>query len=213
MSYFDSDTEKDDKTKNYDTDEEEDEDIDVADDVDVDYDSENSNEDLFNLDENIQSIEATEKRVREEESDEEILNEEFDVSSDEEDENYLQKFNKEVNKNYIAENHPECIVHNNHEIETLSCITRDSHGIIIDINHSTLPILTKYEKTRVLGQRAKQINHGAKAYIDIPKGVIDGYVIAEMELKAKKIPFIIQRPMPNGSKEFWKLEDLEQIDF
>jgi DNA-directed RNA polymerase subunit K/omega len=213
MSYFDSDTEKDDKNKNYDTDEEEDEDIDVADDVDVDYDSENSNEDLFNLDENIQSIEATEKRVREEESDEEILNEEFDVSSDEEDENYLQKFNKEVNKNYIAENHPECIVHNNHEIETLSCITRDSHGIIIDINHSTLPILTKYEKTRVLGQRAKQINHGAKAYIDIPKGVIDGYVIAEMELKAKKIPFIIQRPMPNGSKEFWKLEDLEQIDF
>ena len=30
-----------------------------------------------------------------------------------------------------------------------------------------------------------------------------------MELKEKKIPFIIQRPLPNGNAEYWALEDLE----
>lgn len=210
MSYFDgadSDTEKE---KKYDS-EEENESENEEEEI---FSDEDSVEDLFNLDENIQSIETKEKKPIAEDIDDEIIaNEDFDVSSDEEDENYLQKFNKEINKNYIVENHPECVVHNNHEVETLSCITRDAAGIIIDPNHSTLPILTKYEKTRVIGQRAKQINNGARPYIDIPEGVIDGYIIAEMELKAKKIPFIIQRPLPNGSKEFWKLEDLEQIDF
>jgi len=210
MSYFDgadSDTEKE---KKYDS-EEENESENEEEEI---FSDEDSVEDLFNLDENIQSIETKEKKPIAEDIDDEIIaNEDFDVSSDEEDENYLQKFNKQVNRNYIVENHPECIVHNNHEVETLSCITRDAAGIIIDPNHSTLPILTKYEKTRIIGQRAKQINHGATPYIDIPEGVIDGYIIAEMELKAKRIPFIIQRPLPNGSKEFWKLEDLEQIDF
>jgi DNA-directed RNA polymerase subunit K/omega len=65
----------------------------------------------------------------------------------------------------------------------------------------------------VIGQRAKQINQGSRPYVDVPTGVIDGYIIAEMELRQKKIPFIIQRPLPNGSKEFWKIEDLEQVDF
>ena len=207
MSYFDSDTEKD---KKYDSEEEENE----SEDENEILEDDDSVEDLFNLDENIQTIETKEKKkIADEELDDEIIGtEDFDVS-DEEDENYLQKFNKEINKNYIAENHPECVVYNNHEIETLSCITRDSAGHIIDSNHSTLPVLTKYEKTRVLGQRACQINNGALPYIQIPEGVIDGYIIATMELAAKKIPFIIQRPLPNGSKEFWKLEDLEQIDF
>ena len=125
----------------------------------------------------------------------------------------MAKFNKNINENYIEENHPECIVHNNQEIDALSSVTRDETNAIIDDNHRSLPILTKYEKTRIIGQRAKQINQGAKPYVAIPEGVIDGYIIAEIELKQKKIPFIIQRPMPNGSKEFWKVEDLEQVDF
>jgi hypothetical protein len=27
------------------------------------------------------------------------------------------------------------------------------------------------------------------------------------------LPFILVRPLPSGKKEFWKLEDLEYIDF
>lgn len=132
-----------------------------------------------------------------------------DVESDYEDE--LQKFDNDLNSNFVKKHHPECLYLNNNEIEALSEITRDDNGIIIDNNHKTLPILTKYEKTKILGQRAKQINNGDKPYVNIPEKVIDGYSIAELELKQKKIPFIIRRPLGNGTSEYWKLRDLEQI--
>ena len=132
-----------------------------------------------------------------------------DVDSDYDEE--LQKFEYDLNNDYVKKNHPECLYLNNNEIEALSQITRDDNGIIIDNNHKTLPILTKYEKTKILGQRAKQINNGDKPYVNIPENVIDGYIIAEMELKQKKIPFIIRRPLANGNSEYWKLSDLEQI--
>ena len=43
--------------------------------------------------------------------------------------------------------------------------------------------------------------------------MIDGYNIALLELEQKKIPFIIQRPMPNGGSEYWKVSDLEIIEY
>ena len=43
--------------------------------------------------------------------------------------------------------------------------------------------------------------------------IIDGYIIAEEELKQKRIPFIIRRPLPNGGSEYWKLQDLEDISY
>ena len=72
-------------------------------------------------------------------------------------------------------------------------------------------MLTKYEKTRVLGIRAKQINNGAIPMTSVPDNVMDGYLIALKELEEKKIPVIIRRPLPNGSSEYWKLKDLEII--
>ena len=45
----------------------------------------------------------------------------------------------------------------------------------------------------------------------VDDNIIDGFVIAKMELDEKKLPFIIRRPMPNGSSEYWKLSDLEII--
>jgi DNA-directed RNA polymerase I, II, and III subunit RPABC2 len=71
--------------------------------------------------------------------------------------------------------------------------------------------LTKYEKTRILGERAKQINGGAKPFIEVKPEIIDGYLIALAELEQKKIPFIIRRPLNNGGSEYWKLNDLEII--
>ena len=132
---------------------------------------------------------------------------------DDEDENYLQKFNKEIQTNYIGLFHPECIKHNYNEIKVLSIVTRDESNVIIDANHRTLPYLTKYERTRILGQRAKQINSGSKAFVNVPANIIDGYVIAEMELREKRIPFIIRRPLPNGLSEYWNINDLEIISF
>jgi len=130
---------------------------------------------------------------------------------DEEDDEYLQKFDKETRENYIQEQHPESIVHNYEEIYNLTKVVRNKDNIVIDELHKTIPMLTKYEKTRVLGIRAKQINNGAKPMTKVPDNVMDGYLIALKELEEKIIPVIIRRPLPNGSSEYWKLKDLEII--
>ena len=142
----------------------------------------------------------------------EPLNNDTD-DSDNEDDNYLQKFNSDINKNYVSEFHPECLNHNYDEISALSKVTRDEFNIIIDPLHKTIPYLTKYEKARILGQRAKQIECGAKPLVKVSENIIDSYIIAELELQQKRIPFIIRRPLPNGGSEYWNLKDLEVITF
>lgn len=134
-----------------------------------------------------------------------------DDDDDDDDENHLQKFDSEAKKNYIASFHPESLSYNNEETESMSHVTRNDAGIIIDPFHKTLPFLTKYEKTRILGIRTKQLNEGAKPYVDVNPTIIDGYIIAQLELEHKKLPFIIRRPIPNGSSELWRLQDLEII--
>jgi DNA-directed RNA polymerase I, II, and III subunit RPABC2 len=130
---------------------------------------------------------------------------------DETDENYLQKFDQEINRNYVKDYHPECMIHNYEEVKVLTEVVRDSNNIIIDPFHKTIPFLTKYEKARILGQRAKQIESGAKPFVKVPENIIDGYIIAELELRQKRIPFILRRPLPSGGCEYWNLRDLEII--
>lgn len=136
-----------------------------------------------------------------------------DDDDDDDGEQYLQKFDQTVNDNYIVNFHPESILQNYDEILSMTKVVRNQDGIIIDELHRTIPYLTKYEKARILGQRAKQINSGAYPFVKVPENVIDGYIIAEMELKQKRIPFIIRRPLPNGGSEYWKLQDLEDLSF
>jgi DNA-directed RNA polymerase subunit K/omega len=132
---------------------------------------------------------------------------------DEDGEMYLQKFDQSINENYIVNYHPESVLQNYDEILVMIKVVRDKDGIIIDDLHRTIPFLTKYEKARILGQRAKQINSGSTPFVKVPENVIDGYIIAELELKVKKIPFIIRRPLPNGGSEYWSIRDLEDISF
>ena len=136
-----------------------------------------------------------------------------DNEEDEEpDETYLQKFDTNIRKNYIDEFHPETSVHNYEEVNALVKVVRNKDNIIVDPLHRTIPILTKYERTRVLGQRAKQINNGSRPYVSVPDNVIDGYLIAELELEQKRLPFIIRRPLPgNAGCEYWKVSDLEIV--
>jgi DNA-directed RNA polymerase I, II, and III subunit RPABC2 len=133
-------------------------------------------------------------------------------SDDDDMDKKLKKFDSEVRDDYLANFHPECMMQNYDEIYNLARVVRDDRGIIVDELHKTLPLLTKYERTRVLGQRAKQINDGAMPFVKVPEGVIDGYLIALKELEEKKIPFIIRRPLPNRGSEYWHLEDLQIIN-
>lgn len=122
---------------------------------------------------------------------------------------FLQKFDKESKNHFIASKHQECLSKNLDEIKDLMNVIRDKNNIIIDELHKTIPILSKYEKTRIIGIRLKQLNNGSLPYIKVPEDMLDNLLIAEKELKEKKIPFIIQRPLPNNTFEYWKLEDLE----
>ena len=128
---------------------------------------------------------------------------------EEEDDDYLQKFDREMRDNYILEQHPESVNHNYDEIYNLAKVQRNKENIIIDDLHKTIPLLTKYEKTRILGQRAKQLNNGAKPLVKLDIPLIDGYLIALKELEEKMIPVIIRRPLPSGASEYWHLKDLE----
>jgi DNA-directed RNA polymerase I, II, and III subunit RPABC2 len=77
-----------------------------------------------------------------------------------------------------------------------------------DRRHATAPFLTLYEKTKVMSFRASQLAHGSTPFVDVPEYLTDVYEIARMELEAKRLPYILKRPLPNGSYEYWSLRDL-----
>ena len=138
----------------------------------------------------------------------------FDIDLDEDeeddDEDYLKKFDENLQKNIIQDHHPELHVQNYEEIEALCTIVKDAKGNIVDPLHRTIPFISKYEKARVLGERAKQLDAGATPFIEnLDPTIIDGYLIALKEFEEKKIPFIIQRPLPDGACEYWRLKDLD----
>jgi DNA-directed RNA polymerase subunit K/omega len=139
-----------------------------------------------------------------------------DDDDDDAEELRYRKINQDFRRNYITETHPETNSHTEDEIHALAKVVRDKMGIIIDPLHRTIPILTKYEKTRILGIRTKQLNNGAEPFISsklniTPDKIIDGYPIALKELEEKKLPFIIRRPLPGGGVEYWYLQDLEVL--
>jgi DNA-directed RNA polymerase I, II, and III subunit RPABC2 len=133
------------------------------------------------------------------------------LSDDEMEEDSFQKFDQESKQEYIESFHPEAKQLNYDEILALCTVVRDSNGNVIDELHRTNPWLTKYEYTRVLGQRTKQLNQGVAPNVEVPPNTVDNSIVAKMELDAKRIPFIIRRPMPGGGTEFWRLRDLESL--
>ena len=153
-------------------------------------------------------------------SDGEYSDSETDSDIDSDEEYNLSKIDNEKKLQYIKKTHTQELSKTYDEIRILTQIRRtktkeveDNDGSDVIINdkiHKTIPILTKYEKTRVLGLRISQLNEGAPRYIK-SSTIVDNNVIAEKELRSKKLPFIITRPLPNGEKEYWRLQDLEVL--
>ena len=175
-------------------------------------------------------------------SDDEDDNDDDDYNDDESESDSVgvtnEKITQEMRQEILTKFHPELNVVSQEEIYDMCKVIRGKDDIIIDANHKTVPILTKYEKTKILGIRAKQINNGAPPLIDIQVpsasagnrgsinrvGVVDtnetqvqklqdkhfdGYLAALEELKQKLIPVIIRRPLPDGRSEYWPLKELE----
>ena len=196
----------DDYENNGDGDEEENDDLpienDGEDDEDDDEDDDDDEEDL--------NEPYGENDIDDNEMNDDETNSEYDEEDD--DTNY-EKFDEEVRNNYVQSVHPELSFRSNDEIEALSQVKRDEKTgrIIKDEKHVTIPILSKFEFTRIIGSRISQLAQGAKPLVELKKKKHDLYLIAEQELIQKKLPFIIMRPIPNGKCEYWKLEDLEVI--
>lgn len=129
----------------------------------------------------------------------------------EEEELMVDRNKKIVHHDEVLMLHPESSAHNYDEIHKASLVTRNENNIIVDKLHTSMPILTKYEKAKILGQRTKQLNQGSEPFITWDRPTMDNSLIAEEELMQKKLPFIIQRPIPNGGFEYWHVKDLEVI--
>lgn len=75
----------------------------------------------------------------------------------------------------------------------------------------TSPMITKYERVRLLTDRTTQLALGAKPMI---RGIDEiGHfdrekMIAQLEFEARVIPLIIRRTRPDGAYEEWKLSEL-----
>ena len=138
--------------------------------------------------------------------------EDYDTDTEDEDEeDGLKRFDEEIKKQYLVDVHPECQMPSYEEVRALSKVVRDDSGRPCDPLHRTLPILSKYERARIIGIRATQLANGADPLITINKPAISELVIAEMELEANRLPFIIRRPLITGGSEYWKLADLERV--
>lgn len=200
---------------------EDDDDEDEIEDADEDIDPDADNLDQEELDEVEDKPKKQSKKPTAKKNDKTTNNMNYntDDEADDEDENdddvdidekYLQKIDSTLKNRIIEEYHPELQQHNYEEIAALSKIVRDDEGNIIDSFHKTMPFITKYEMTKVIGSRAQQIASGGKPFIPLEPNMIDSYLIALEEFKQQKIPFIIKRPLPNGKGcEYWKVKDLE----
>lgn len=78
---------------------------------------------------------------------------------------------------------------------------------IADTDRRTRNSLTKYEVTRLLGERTTQLSYGAKPMLNGVNGM-PPRVVAQLELESKMLPIKIVRILPNGKKEIWSLDEL-----
>lgn len=138
-----------------------------------------------------------------------IEDEDDDDSLSESYEEQIQKLDKSYKEDILEKYHKEEFHINHDEMLKLSQLKKDDKGFIKDLLHKTTPILSKYEYTNIIGIRAKQLSDGAPPLIELSEEIIDNYIIADIELRQKVLPFIIKRPLGHGGCEYWKVSDLE----
>jgi len=96
------------------------------------------------------------------------------------------------------------------DLEKKCDVIREREIIMSDVQHEIKelemddkilmgpPILTRFEKARIMGARALQLSQGAPTFIDIPETAATSLDIAMEELEQKLIPISIRRSLPNG---------------
>lgn len=111
--------------------------------------------------------------------------------------------------NALLKHHPECVLEYAEAVALKLPLV--SSPPVNDPNHRSAPFLTQYERTKIIGMRANQLSQGARPYVPVPEHVTDVADVARIELAQRRLPFIIRRPMPDGTMEYWRLADLMQL--
>jgi DNA-directed RNA polymerase subunit K/omega len=109
---------------------------------------------------------------------------------------------------FLTTHHPECRLDYVEDVLLKAPLEQYPPDSSKDTKHRSVPFLTLYEKTKIIGFRANQLAQGARPLIEPPAHVTDVLEIARIELEQKRLPFILKRPMPDGSYEYWRLADL-----
>lgn len=109
--------------------------------------------------------------------------------------------------------HPETILDFTEKIMPMIALQQiPPTGEHVDKFHKSQPFLSVYERTKILGFRANQLAQGARSYLKpVPDHITSTLEIAKLELNQRVLPFIIKRPIPDGTFEYWRLSDLMLI--
>lgn len=85
----------------------------------------------------------------------------------------------------------------------------------LDKEKKSKNIITKYELNQIIGLRTTQIANGAITFVDTTnlniKSNMELRKVAIKELLEGKLPFAIQRPLPNNKSETIRLKDLDFV--
>ena len=181
-----------------------------------------TNDDINDEIEESEELENPEELQEELSSDEENNNDELssvddsDVEINNKKKNNIKKNNNDIDSDVEeGDNNDKCYYKYNstkvdEEID-YDEIFKDDTKQIIKTERITKPFLTKYERVRLLSDRSRQLAQGAKPLIKNCTG-LSHTEIARLELKLKKIPLKIQRPIPNAGTEEWRLDELEILE-
>ena len=80
--------------------------------------------------------------------------------------------------------------------------------------NTTMPWMTKYELNALISLRTLHIARGAPPMVDLADGFsistnMELRKVAIQELKEKRLPYLIKRPLPNGKHEYWPVGELD----
>ena len=117
---------------------------------------------------------------------------------------------EDITEKELAEIDKECEIIRNRKIITKD-LEHEPVEIISDDDQIVTgpPILTRFEKARIMGARALQLSLGAPVFIEIPKNATTSLEIAMEELKQRVIPIVIKRTLPNGDYQNIPLDKFE----
>lgn len=136
------------------------------------------------------------------ESSKSSVSSESEKEDNDDDEDCMYKYARKKGNDSDSDDERELVFDDDHT-EPVNVYVKDDERI-------TKPYLTKFERVRILGDRAKQIALGAKPMIkNVEK--MNPKEIARMELERGIIPLIIERTLPNGNKERWRVSELTQL--